>query len=26
VVVGTLLYLALGFFHPNVIGVPAFAR
>ncbi len=27
VVVGTLLYLALGFwFHPYVIGVPAFAR
>jgi uncharacterized membrane protein len=26
VAVGTLLYLALGFFHPNVIGVPAFAR
>jgi uncharacterized membrane protein len=27
VIVGTLLYLALGFwFHPYVIGVPAFAR
>jgi uncharacterized membrane protein len=27
VVIGTLLYLALGFwFHPYVIGVPAFAR
>jgi uncharacterized membrane protein len=27
VVVGTLLYLALGFwFHPYVVGVPAFAR
>ena len=27
VVVGTLLYLALGFwFHPYIIGVPAFAR
>jgi uncharacterized membrane protein len=27
VVVGTLLYLALGFwFHPHVIGVPAFGR
>ena len=27
VVVGTLIYLALGYwFHPYVIGVPAFAR
>jgi uncharacterized membrane protein len=27
VVIGTLLYLALGFwFHPYVVGVPAFAR
>ena len=26
IIVGTLLYLALGFLHPTLIGVPAFAR
>ena len=26
VIVGTLLYLAFGFLHPTLIGVPAFAR